>query len=293
MTSNWPGSSLERPGLKTMLAIPICFARAWSEEPRLSVIINTGGWRFILPSRFTTSKPPWNDEPPEVGMPRSETTRNGMPALPSRPAFFTAASGSSASTTWYPPEVKWSARMRRTSSSSSTRRMTFSAGGLEAGGREGGGGGAAGGGSGAGGDPAAASAGGEAAGIGAVSSSGSTNDDSRAAVESRRSSSMPRARSSSSSWGLIPSGSISSTMSRAPTRVGASSERLKLNCPSRRRMSCCSATSMRWRSIRARCSGDRVRARESSGAVSQVNEDVTNPSRKTIAPSPAPVRIER
>src|SRR5207244_2060501 len=67
--SNWPGSSLESPGLKTIRAIPICFARDWRAEPRLSVIISTGGRRFILPRRFTTSKPPWNEEPPEVGIP--------------------------------------------------------------------------------------------------------------------------------------------------------------------------------------------------------------------------------
>ena len=41
----------------------------------------------------TTSRPRW-------ACPRSVTSRNGMPALPSVPAFLTAASGSSASTTW-------------------------------------------------------------------------------------------------------------------------------------------------------------------------------------------------
>ena len=59
----------------------------------------TGGRRFIFHRRLTTSKPPWNEVPPEVGMPRSVTTRNGMAALASRPPFFTAESGSSASTT--------------------------------------------------------------------------------------------------------------------------------------------------------------------------------------------------
>ena len=83
-----------------MRATPICLARACKADPRLSVIISTGGWRLILPRRFTTSNPPWNEEPPEVGMPRSVTSRNGIPALPSRPPFFTATSGSSASTTW-------------------------------------------------------------------------------------------------------------------------------------------------------------------------------------------------
>src|SRR5207245_3311570 len=84
--SNWPGSSLESPGLKTIRAIPICFARDWRAEPRLSVIISTGGCRFILPRRFTTSKPPWNEDPPEVGVPRWETRRKGLPDLSSGPA---------------------------------------------------------------------------------------------------------------------------------------------------------------------------------------------------------------
>jgi hypothetical protein len=97
--SNCSGSSLERPGLKTKCWISICRARACRVGVRASPMRSTGGRRFIFQRRLTTSNPPWNDVPPEVGIPRSLTSMNGMEAFPRRPAFFTAASGSSASTT--------------------------------------------------------------------------------------------------------------------------------------------------------------------------------------------------
>ena len=120
--SNWRGLSLLRVGLKTKLWTPICRARRRSDWFRLSVIISTGGRRFIFHSRFTTSKPPWNDAPPDAGMPRSVTSTKGSRLSRSRPAAFVAVSGSDASSTPNPAAVKWPARMRRTSSSSSTRR---------------------------------------------------------------------------------------------------------------------------------------------------------------------------
>ena len=85
--------------MKTKFAISICRARACRVGVRASAMSSTGGRRFIFQRRLTTSNPPWNDVPPEVGMPRSVTSRNGIEAFPRRPAFFTAASGSSASTT--------------------------------------------------------------------------------------------------------------------------------------------------------------------------------------------------
>ena len=97
--SNWPGLSLESPGLKTKALIPICRARSWSAWLRLSVIMRTGGRRFIFQSRLTTSKPPWNEAPPEAGMPRSVTSTNEVFSRPSLPPLFTADSGSEASTT--------------------------------------------------------------------------------------------------------------------------------------------------------------------------------------------------
>ena len=110
-----------------------------------------------------------------------------------------------------------------------------------------------------------------------MSVSAAANDASTAAVESRRSSSMPRARSSSSSWALIPWLSSSNSMSRSATSNGTWSVRLKLNRPSRMRMSCSSAISMRPRRMTSRFSGGRARARGSSGGVSQVNAATTKP----------------
>ena len=100
---------------------------------------------------------------------------------------------------------------------------------------------------------------------------GSANDASSAAVESRRSSSIPRARSSRSSWALMPSDSVSAVMSRDSTFAGRLSVRLKLNCPSRRRMSCSRAISMRLRSSAVALLRRQQRARGSSGGVSGVN----------------------
>ena len=94
------GVELGEAGLEHEVVDAQLRARACTAPESVSVIISTGGCRFILARRFTTSKPPWNEEPPEVGMPRSVTRTKGMPALPSRSAFLTAASGSSASTTW-------------------------------------------------------------------------------------------------------------------------------------------------------------------------------------------------
>ena len=94
------GSSFDRPGLKTKCSMRSCFARAWTAPESVSVIMSTGGCRFILASRLTISKPPWKDDPPEVGMPRSVTSTNGMSALPKRCAFLTAPSTVSDSTTW-------------------------------------------------------------------------------------------------------------------------------------------------------------------------------------------------
>jgi len=97
--SNWSGSSLDRPGLKTKCEISICRARACIAPLSVSAMSSTGGRRFIFHRRLTTSKPPWKELPPEVGMPRSVTSTNGIEALARRPAFLTAESGSSASTT--------------------------------------------------------------------------------------------------------------------------------------------------------------------------------------------------
>ena len=96
--SNCRGFSLLRVGLKTKDWTPICRARRRSDWLRLSVIIRTGGRRFIFHSRFTTSKPPWNDAPPEAGMPRSVTRTNGPSSTRSFDATFAASSGSAAST---------------------------------------------------------------------------------------------------------------------------------------------------------------------------------------------------
>jgi hypothetical protein len=90
---------LESPGLKTKALMPIWRARSCRAWLRLSVIMSTGGRRFIFQSRFTTSKPPWNEAPPEAGIPRSVTRTKGVFALPSLPPLFTAESGSDASTT--------------------------------------------------------------------------------------------------------------------------------------------------------------------------------------------------
>ena len=68
----------------------------------------------------------------------------------------------------------------------------------------------------------------------------------------------PRARSSSSSWALMPARASRRAMSRVPTTGGASSARLKLNWPSRRRMSCSRATSMRLRMTAAALSGGQL-----------------------------------
>ena len=322
--SNCSGSSFESPGLNTKLSTPSCRARACTAPESESVIISTGGFRFIFTSRFTTSNPPWNEEPPDVGMPRSVIKMKGIPALPRRPAFLTAASGPSASTTWYPPCVRYSASTRRTSSSSSTSRSAGGSAGDGLGWAGGGGastcgcGGCAGGGAasaglhctpifGTGTVKVASSSSSSSAGWSSNSSSkpaggtasvsgslgASANEASSSAVEFRRSSSMPRARSSSSSWGLIPVPSVSSRISRDSTRWGGSSLRLKLNCPSRRRMSCSSASSIRVRRNWSRLSAVNVRTRGSSGPESQVKAVTTSPSRKTMAPCPAAARIVR
>ena len=82
-------------------------------------------------------------------------------------------------------------------------------------------------------------------------------------------------------------------MSCASTKAGISSARLKPNWPSRRRMSCSSATSMRRRMSAARSSGGSSRDEGSTGGLSQVKDETTRPSLKTMAPSPAAVRMVR
>ena len=116
--------SLLRVGLKTKAWMPICRARRRSDWLRLSVIISTGGRRFIFQSRLTTSKPPWNEAPPEAGIPRSVTSTKGVSVLRGARASFAAASGSPASS-MLGTRRRRSGRPRipRTSSSSSTSRM--------------------------------------------------------------------------------------------------------------------------------------------------------------------------
>ena len=91
--SNWRGFSLLSVGLKTKAWMPICRARRRSDWLRLSVIIRTGGRRFIFQSRLTTSKPPWKEAPPEEGIPRSVTRTKGTPSVLRRPASLAAAPG--------------------------------------------------------------------------------------------------------------------------------------------------------------------------------------------------------
>ena len=216
--SNCPALSLLSVGLKTKDETPICRARRRSDWLRLSVIMSTGGRRFIFHSRFTTSKPPWNDAPPEAGIPRSVTRTKGPSLARRREAAFAASSGPPASMTSNPAASKWRARIARTSSSSSTSRIARAASGSGSttGRGEGGGGGGEGGG---------ASGSNSTFGSGRVSvpyrstgaachccgvegtgsdgsgakgsSSGSANEASTAAADWARSSSSPSARSRS------------------------------------------------------------------------------------------------
>ncbi len=123
-------------------------------------------------------------------------------------------------------------------------------------------------------------------------SSGSAKDTSTAAVELRRSSSIPCARLSSSSWGLMPSDRVSRAISRLPTTRGTLPARLKLNCPSRRRMSCSSAISMRLRITPFRWATGMAAKRGLIWAVPAEKAQTTSPSWKTIPASPSPVRME-
>jgi hypothetical protein len=80
---------------------------------------------------------------------------------------------------------------------------------------------------------------------------------------------------------------------RGPISFGGRTVRLKPNCPSRRRISCSSAISMRLRTIAVRWSGGSRARRGLAGRLSQVKAQTMAPSRNTIAASPAPVRMVR
>ena len=279
---------------------------------KASAMSSTGGRRFIFQRRLTTSNPPWNDVPPEVGMPRSVTSRNGMRGLAQAAGLLhgrvgvlrlddvvarrarSARPGCAAPRPRRPRGGRWSCPPAGAAGDAERRRggraeAEGARARRDARGRA----------------RAAAAARSSTAGTssnvtsssaassgGTVWSSGtSANEASRAAVESRRSSSIPRARSSSSSWALMPWGSVSSEMSRGPTLRGGPSVRLKLNWPSRRRMSCSRPRSMlspeqrrprlRRQLAVARVEGRRLRAEgghdvavlEDDGALSPVRAD--------------------